>query len=63
MLSCAYARACYRDFDFFAVTSVTRVPKKGGLSLKIKYWKEHLSMMFGMKWDHLKTLIFEICTR
>ena len=27
MLTCAYARASYRDFDFFAVTSVTRVPK------------------------------------
>ena len=49
MLSRAYARAFQPSFRFFAVTSITQVQKKGGISRKMKRWKRRLSMMWRMK--------------
>ena len=38
-----------RVFDFFAVTSVTQVLKKGEESRKMKRWKRRLSMEYGIE--------------
>ena len=48
-LARAYARAFQPSFWFFAVTSVTQVQKKGGISRKMKRWKRRLSMMWRIK--------------
>ena len=49
MLSRAYARAFQPSFRFFAVTSITQVQKKGGISRKMKRWKRRLSMEYGIE--------------
>lgn len=42
-------RARFTSFRFFAVTSITQVQKKGGISRKMKRWKRRISMMWRMK--------------
>ena len=61
MLSRAYARAFQPSFRFFAVTSITQVQKKGGISRKMKCWKRRLSMMWRMKREDFTPNIVITC--